>query len=106
MDMAPHRQSMDKRTPPPFEKRAMPSRESLTRWNSEREAAKAGVEDKRKAQVEERVKRANELEMQKEKELMLAKEANEEDEEVEKKGCLRGLFRAFGLGKRKEADSS
>lgn len=84
-----------------FEARPVPKRESLTRWKSEREEAKAEFEGLHRAKVRERVQRANEMELEKEKELVeLGKrtitvpedEEEGEDEEERKKGCFGGFW--------------
>jgi hypothetical protein len=48
---------------------AVPNRETLTRWKSEREEAKAEFNFMQRATMKERVRRANEMEQEKEKEL-------------------------------------
>ncbi|KAL5118207.1 hypothetical protein ACEQ8H_003879 [Pleosporales sp. CAS-2024a] len=48
---------------------AVPKRESLTKWKSEREEAKAEFDFMQRAKMKERVRRANEMEQEKEKEL-------------------------------------
>ncbi|KAF1916988.1 hypothetical protein BDU57DRAFT_450510 [Ampelomyces quisqualis] len=49
--------------------RALPTREALTKWQSEREEAKADIGVLQRARMKERVRRANEMEREKEKEL-------------------------------------
>tara|TARA_R110002003_G_scaffold9_17_gene527 strand:+ start:8902 stop:9234 length:333 start_codon:yes stop_codon:yes gene_type:complete len=53
----------------PPNRRSLPSRESLTKWKSEREEAKAEFDGMQRAKMKERVRRANEMELEKEREL-------------------------------------
>jgi hypothetical protein len=86
-----------------LEKRAIPSRESLTKWKTESEEVKTEIDGMQRAKVQERVRRANEMELAKEKELReLGKGADKaarvlgmgiEGNEKEGMGCFGGLFR-------------
>ncbi|KAI4658048.1 uncharacterized protein J4E78_006438 [Alternaria triticimaculans] len=89
MAMAPHRSS------PAVGRRAIPTRESLSQWNSEREEAKMGLGDMHRADMKERVRRANELELDKEQELVhLEKKASGVAQE-EARGCFGAMLRLF-----------
>ena len=85
----PHRTQSATLDPP----RAIPNREALTKWKSEREEGKAELDGMQRARVKERVKRANEMEREKERELQkLGKGAEKGLEKEEDKGCFGGLF--------------
>ena len=88
----PHRTQSATLDPP----RAIPDRESLTKWKSEREEAKAEFDGMQRARVKERVRRANEMEREKEKELQKlgkgAEKVLEEGLEKEERGCFGGLL--------------
>jgi hypothetical protein len=70
--------------------RAIPDRESLTKWKTEREEAKAEFDGMQRAKMKERVRRANEMEQEKEKELQAVG-----------KGASKGA-RVLGMGLKKE----
>ncbi|KAF2830158.1 hypothetical protein CC86DRAFT_403471 [Ophiobolus disseminans] len=88
---------------------AIPDRESLTKWKSERDEAKADFVGVQRARVKERVRRANEMERVRERELLEAgKGAGGEEEKGEgmgkgmgkrkERGCFGGLF-GWGVGR-------
>jgi hypothetical protein len=79
--------------------RATPDRESLTKWKSEREEAKAEFDFTQRAKMKERVRRANEMEQEKEKELQALGLGAEKGARVlgiglksEERGCFGGVF--------------
>jgi hypothetical protein len=79
--------------------RAVPDRESLTKWKSEREEAKAEFDFTQRAKMKERVRRANEMEQEKEKELQALGLGAEKGARVlgvglksEERGCFAGMF--------------
>jgi hypothetical protein len=83
----------------------VPNRESLTKWKSEREEAKAEFNFMQRATMKERVRRANEMEQEKEKELQALGMGAEKGARVlgkglksEERGCFGGVFeRMFGM---------
>lgn len=79
--------------------RAVPDRESLTKWKNEREEAKAKFDFTQRAKMKERVRRANEMEQEKEKELQALGLGAEKGARVlgmglksEERGCFGGVF--------------
>ncbi|KAL6703282.1 hypothetical protein ACN47E_009989 [Coniothyrium glycines] len=95
-----------------LEPRPVPTRESLTRWKTEREEARAEFEGLQRAKMRERVRRANEMEVEKEKELLkmgkgttVVDEVEDEDENEDENedkdeggseldaGCLGGVLK-------------
>ncbi|KAI4701978.1 hypothetical protein J4E81_002339 [Alternaria sp. BMP 2799] len=92
MGMALHRSS------PGVGRRAIPTRESLSQWSSDREEAKMGLGDMHRADMKERVRRANELELEKEQELVhLEKKASGVAQE-QARGCFGAVLRLFKIG--------
>ncbi|KAF2036114.1 hypothetical protein EK21DRAFT_96094 [Setomelanomma holmii] len=82
--------------------KSVPRRESLTKWKSEREEAKAEFDGIQRAKMKERVRRANEMELEKEKELQALGKGAEKSARVlgmglkdgnKRSGCFGGLFR-------------
>ncbi|KAH5071553.1 hypothetical protein HBH95_175830 [Parastagonospora nodorum] len=85
---------------------SVPDRQSLTKWKSEREEAKAEFNFMHRATMKERVRRANEMEQEKEKELQKMGMGAEKGARVlggglKERGCFGGLWgRIWGRGKR------
>jgi hypothetical protein len=80
-------------------KQSIPNRESLMKWKSEREEARAEFDGMQRAKIKERVRRANELEQEKELELQELGKGIDKASRVlgrglktEKRGCFGGLF--------------
>lgn len=85
-----------------LDKRSIPNRESLIKWKSEREEARAEFDGIQRAKVKERVRRANEMEQEKEKELQELGKGTDKAARVlgkglktKKRGCFGGLFDRF-----------
>jgi len=92
MAIAPHRSS------PGVGRRAIPTRESLSQWSSEREEAKMGLSDMHRADMKERVRRANELELEKEQELVHLEKKASDVAQRRARGCFGAILRLFASG--------
>ena len=81
---------------------SVPNRQSLTKWRSEREEAKAEFNFMQRATMKERVRRANEMEREKERELQKVGLGAEKGARVlgkgleGERGCFGGWGRMFG----------
>lgn len=87
---------------------SVPNRQSLTKWKSEREEAKAEFNFMQRATMKERVRRANEMEREKERELQKMGLGAEKGARVlgkglegGERGCFGGWGRMFGWGRGK-----
>jgi len=87
ISMAPHRRS------PGVGRHAIPTRESLSQWNSEREEAKMGLGDMHRADMKERVRRANELELEKEQALVDLEKKASGVTRKRARGCFGAMLR-------------
>ncbi|KAI4679908.1 uncharacterized protein J4E88_005798 [Alternaria novae-zelandiae] len=94
ISMGPHRSI------PGVGQRAIPTRESLSQWNSEREEAKMGLGDMHRADMKERVRRANELELEKEQELVHLEKKASGVPQKSARGCFGAVLRLFKIGSR------